>query len=194
MLTTIYKNTLRWANHPKATLLLAFLSFIESIFFPIPPDIILAPMSMSKPKSAWQYAIIATSFSVIGGICGYLIGYFLLEYIMNLNIISLNYLESYRTALQWFNKWGALALVVAGFTPIPYKIFTIGAGVLKFNLLNFIIASIIGRGARFFLLSSIIRYKGENIDLYFNKLLNKYNNKLLIIIIIFTIFYAFYKL
>lgn len=194
MLTTLYKTTLRWANHPKATLLLAFLSFIESVFFPIPPDIMLAPMSITKPKSAWQYAMVATLFSVIGGICGYLIGYFLLESIINTYIVSLNYLEAYRSALQWFNKWGSFAIVIAGFTPIPYKMFTIGAGALKFNLLNFIIASIIGRGARFFLLSSLMRFNSEKIDRYFNKFLDKYNTKLLSIIIILTLFYAFYKL
>lgn len=194
MLTTLYKTTLRWANHPKATLLLATLSFIESVFFPIPPDIILAPMSMTKPKAAWQYAMIATLCSVAGGMFGYLLGYFLFDYIINYYVLPYNYLEAYQSALQWFNKWGSFAVLIAACTPIPYKMFTIGAGALKFNVINFIIASIVGRGARFFLLSCLIKYNSAYIDKYFNKLLNKSNAKLLIIIIILTLFYVFYKL
>lgn len=195
MLTTLYDITIRWAKHPKATLFLALLSFTESSFFPIPPDIMLAPMSMAKPQAAWQYAAIATFFSVMGGIFGYLLGYFVFESLMYPFITKFGYVDSYKCVLQWFNNWGFLAVLLAGATPIPYKMFTISAGVLKFNLPCFIIASIMGRGLRFFLLSSLIKFKGDYINQYLSKFLVKHNNKLLGAIILLSLIYIiFYKL
>jgi membrane protein YqaA with SNARE-associated domain len=195
MLTALYDITIRWANHPKATIFLAILSFAESSFIPIPPDVMLAPMSMAKPKSAWYYAFIATLFSVIGGIFGYFLGYFLFESLMQPFIIKFGYLASYQNVLVWFNKWGFIAVLLAGATPIPYKMFTIGAGVLKFNLLGFIMASILGRGARFFLVSGLMKFQGNNIDSFCRKLLTKHTKKLIIaLILVSLIFIIFNKL
>ena len=200
MLTALYNITIRWALHPRAPFFLALLSFIESSFFPIPPDIMLAPMSMAKPKSAWHYAMIATSFSVIGGIFGYFLGYFLFESVMQPFIVKFGYLNAYQTVLQWFDKWGFFAVLIAGATPIPYKMFTVGAGVLRFNLPWFILASILGRGLRFFLLSTLLKFNSNKIDYFFRtflakSFLAKYSKIFIMIIVLLLLSYiVFYKL
>ena len=190
MLTALYDMTIKWAIHPRAPFFLALLSFAESSFLPVPPDVMLAPMSMAKPKSAWYYALIATLFSVIGGVFGYFLGYFLFESLIYSVIVKFGYLNTYQTVLQWFNNWGFLAVLLAGATPIPYKLFTISAGVLRFSLPGFIVASILGRGLRFFLLSSLMKFNGAKIDQFCRKFFAKYSKMVLMAIILLIIGYV----
>lgn len=161
-LVKLYDQVLTWAEHRHAPHYLAAVSFIESSFFPIPPDVMLAPMSLAKPKRAFWFAFIATIGSVIGGLAGYLIGYLAFEPIVQPFLVNFGYLDLYHKVLTWFDLWGFWLMLVAGFSPIPYKLFTIGAGVLHYNLLIFTIGSIIGRAGRFYLVSGLIRWGGES--------------------------------
>jgi membrane protein YqaA with SNARE-associated domain len=156
----LYDRVLTWAAHRHAERYLAALSFAESSFFPIPPDVMLAPMCLANLRRAWRFASITTMTSLAGGIAGYAIGFLALEAIEPW-LHSMGYWPAYLTGREWFDEWGVWAVFVAGFSPIPYKIFTISAGAAALNLPAFIIASFIGRGARFFLVAGLIVAGGE---------------------------------
>lgn len=136
---------------------LFLLAFMESSFFPVPPDLLLIPLSLANPEKAFWFATIATVGSVLGGMFGYLIGY-LGEKALLERFFSKNKIEK---AHKMFDKYGAWAVFIAAFTPIPYKVFTITAGIFYINFRKFIIASMIGRGLRFFLEAGFIFYFGE---------------------------------
>jgi membrane protein YqaA with SNARE-associated domain len=159
----MYDKVLSLSAHKHAPRYLAGLSFAESSFFPVPPDVMLAPMSLAKPKSAWNYALIATLGSVVGGVFGYLIGYFAIEAIEPW-IYKAGYGVSFERAQEWFEHWGVWVVFLAGFTPIPYKVFTITAGALAMSFLPFALASFVGRGARFFLVAGLIRWLGPRVE------------------------------
>jgi membrane protein YqaA with SNARE-associated domain len=163
LFTKMYDMALRWSRHPHAERYLASLSFAESSFFPIPPDVMLAPMSMAKPKQAWRFALITTIASVLGGIFGYFIGSFFYQQFLPL-FEQLGWSSHFMVIEQWFAKWGVLAVIVAGFTPIPYKVFTISAGLAGMALLPFVLASFVGRGARFFLVAGLMAWGGEAME------------------------------
>lgn len=139
------------------------MSFAESSFFPIPPDVMLAPMSLANPERAWRYAFITTVTSVLGGLFGYLIGMLAFEYIEPL-LHSSHLWEHFLKARSWFDEWGFWAIFIAGFSPIPYKAFTIAAGTLSMALLPFTLASLIGRGGRFFLVAGLMRWGGARME------------------------------
>ena len=155
--------TMRTASHEKAPQGLFWVSFVESSFFPIPPDVMLIPMVLAKPAKAWGYATICTAGSVLGGILGYAIGYFLYE-TLGLWLINLYGLatqaEAYRAA---YNEWGLWIILIKGLTPIPYKLVTIASGAAAFNFWVFIAASIVTRGVRFFLVAALLYWLGEPI-------------------------------
>lgn len=159
-----YDLALRWARHQHACRYLAGLSFAESMFFPIPPDVMLAPMSMSRPERAWLFAFITTVASVLGGIAGYALGYFTFEAWLEPIIISAGYEAKLQTTMSWFETYGVWVVFLAGFSPIPYKIFTISAGVLNMAFLPFLLASAVGRGARFFLVAGLMRWGGAAME------------------------------
>ena len=117
---------MNWARHPKAPWFLGGLSFAESSFFPVPPDVMLAPMSLAKPSKAWYYASLTTVTSVLGGILGYFIGVFAFDVIEPI-LHNYGYYDRYELAKTWFESWGFWAIFIAGFSPIPYKIFTISS-------------------------------------------------------------------
>lgn len=156
----LYDRVLVAAAHPRAERYLAALSFAESSFFPIPPDVMLAPMCLADRKRAWRLAFVTTMASLAGGVAGYGIGYFLFDSIEPW-LRESDYWSAYLTGRAWFDTWGVWAVLVAGFSPIPYKIFTIAAGVATLNLPAFILASLIGRGARFYLVAGLIVAGGE---------------------------------
>jgi len=162
--SALYDRVMTWSRHPHAPWFLGGLSFAESSFFPIPPDVMLAPMSMAKPQMAAWFATLTTLASVIGGLLGYLIGHFAFELIIPLVTQGGPYAESFAAAETWFEKWGVWAIFIAGFSPIPYKVFTISAGVLHMALLPFLIASAVGRGARFFLVAFLMSWGGERME------------------------------
>ncbi len=159
----LYDRVLRWAVHPHAKWYLGGLSFAESSFFPIPPDVLLAPMTLARPNQAWRLAALTTVTSVLGGVVGYGIGYFALEAVEPL-LHDLGQWEHYERARSWFEEWGFWAVLAAGFSPIPYKVFTIAAGALVMNLPLFALASILGRGARFHLVAGLIYWGGERME------------------------------
>jgi len=159
----LYKRVLGWAAHPHAERYLGALSFAESSFFPIPPDVMLAPMCLADRRRAWRLALITTLASLAGGVAGYAIGYFLFEAIEPW-LHSMGYWPVYLRGKEWFDTWGIWAVFVAGFSPIPYKIFTISAGVVVLNFPGFVLASLIGRGARFFLVAGLVVAGGERME------------------------------
>lgn len=163
MFSSLYDKVLGWSRHPHAPWYLGGLSFAESSFFPIPPDVMLAPMSLARPNKALWFAMLTTVASVVGGIAGYLIGVTLFEVIAPW-LHQAGYFDKYLTARAWFDEWGFWAIFLAGFSPIPYKIFTITAGAIAMPFAPFVIASFIGRGSRFFLVSLLMSWGGEKME------------------------------
>ena len=174
ILRKLYDWTLNKANHPKAPWFLSFISFIESSFFPIPPDIILIPMIIANRFKAWWYAFICTASSVIGGIAGYCIGFFFYSTIgiMILKYYSLG--DQFANFESLYNENGMWIVLGAGFTPFPFKFITIASGFFHLNIVLFIIMALIGRGSRFYLIAILLRIFGNwiknFIDKYFNLL------------------------
>jgi membrane protein YqaA with SNARE-associated domain len=164
LFSALYDRVMSWSRHRHAPWYLGGLSFAESSFFPIPPDVMLAPMSMAQPSKAWQFAALTTLTSVAGGLFGYLIGFFAFELIEPMVTDGGHYADAYANAEAWFNEWGLWVVFIAGFSPIPYKIFTITAGALHMALLPFVLASAIGRGARFFLVAALMAWGGEPME------------------------------
>jgi len=156
----LYRKVLEWSAHRHAERYLAALSFAESSFFPIPPDVMLGPMCLAARERAWRFATITTIASLAGGVAGYAIGYFLFD-TMQPWLRTTDYWDAYLRGRAWFDSYGVWAVFVAGFSPIPYKIFTIAAGVAMLNLPGFILASLVGRGARFFLVAGLVVAGGE---------------------------------
>lgn len=161
--STLYNKAITWAGHRHAPYYLGGVSFAESSFFPIPPDVMLMPMVMAKPDR-WKYlAILTTIASVLGGIAGYLLGYMLFDALMPV-IENMGYGHKFDMAKEWFEKWGVWIVFTAGFSPIPYKMFTISAGALSMAFLPFVIASAIGRGMRFFLVAGLLAWLGPKME------------------------------
>lgn len=157
---TIYDKTLAWSQHRYAAFWLSFVSFIEAIFFPIPPDVMLAPMSMSQPHKATRYAIYTTIASVLGGVIGYFIGLYAFDWVKDL-IAQWGMQASFDKAMSWFEQWGVFIVFLAGFSPIPYKVFTICAGVMQMAFFPFAITAALSRFARFYLVAKLFAWGGE---------------------------------
>ncbi len=164
LFTPLYDMALSWSRHRHAPQYLGALSFAESSFFPIPPDVMLMPMTLAKPQRAMHYATLTTLMSVIGGMAGYAIGHFALEWVQPLISEGGRYARAYATASGWFNEWGFWAVLIAGFSPIPYKVFTISAGALSMSFVPFVLASAVGRGGRFFLVAGLLAWGGEAME------------------------------
>lgn len=163
LFATIYDKTMLWAKHRYAAFWLSFVSFIESIFFPIPTDVMLAPMAMSKPKLATRYAIYATVASVLGGAVGYAIGYFAFDWVKDI-LVSWGQQANFEKAMSWFETWGILVVFLAGFSPIPFKVFTICAGVMQMAFLPFMLTAAVSRFARFYLVAKLFAVFGEKYE------------------------------
>ncbi len=156
----MYDKTMEWSKHRFATFWLSFVSFIEAIFFPIPPDVMLIPMSMSKPQQAFKLALYTAVASALGGVVGYGIGYYAFDLVQEY-IVKWGYQSSWEQSISWFKEWGVLVVFVAGFSPIPYKVFTIAAGVMQMAFLPFVITAFISRLARFALVAKLAAWGGE---------------------------------
>ena len=159
----LYDRVLAWSRHPHAERYLGAMSFAESSFFPIPVDVMLAPMTLADRTKWIRFAAIATVFSVLGGLGGYAIGWGMFEAIEPW-LRESHYWDAYMTARSWFDDYGVWVVFVAGFSPIPYKVFTIAAGVAALNLPGFFIGSLIGRAARFFLVAGLVRAGGQKFE------------------------------
>ena len=167
-----YNWTLEKAQHKNAKWYLSLISFGESSFFPIPPDILLIPMALASKANALFYAFICTLFSVLGGILGYAIGYFFYNSV-GIYIVDFYHLEnSFNIFESYYKEFGILIVLGAGITPFPYKFITIASGVFGLNIFLFIIVSIIGRGLRFYLIAILLYFFGEKIKLIIDKYFN----------------------
>ncbi|NBX86859.1 MAG: DedA family protein [Proteobacteria bacterium] len=165
----LYDWTLGLAAHKHASWALCGISFAESSFFPIPPDLMLIPMTIANRAKAWWYATICTASSVAGGLAGYAIGYFAFEYIGAPIIAFYGLTEQMAGFQQSYSEHGLLIVLIAGFTPLPYKLITIASGVFSYALLPFTIASIVSRGARFFLVAGLLYFFGQPIRTFIEK-------------------------
>ena len=159
----LYDQTLRWARHPRAPWALSILSFVESVVFPIPTDVMLAPMVLAEPPKWLRYATIATVFSVLGGVLGYLLGVWVFDWASSW-LLTGNGAQAFAEAQRLFQEWGVWFVFMAAFTPIPYKVFTISAGFMTLAFVPFVVASATGRAARFFLVAGLVRWVGARYE------------------------------
>ncbi|MGV6852321.1 MAG: YqaA family protein [bacterium] len=160
LFTRLYDRVLELSGHNHAVRYLAALSFAESSFFPIPPDVMLAPMVLKQPNKAFLFALVCSFASVLGGMFGYLIGLWGLDLVMPL-LESLHWVDKLEIVQGKFNEYGVMYVFLAGFSPIPYKLFTIAAGMSGLGIAGFVMASLVGRSARFFLVAFLIQRGGE---------------------------------
>ena len=172
MLRRLYDWVLHWAETPYGTWALFLLSFCESSFFPIPPDVLLIALAVAIPKKSFKYALVCSAGSVLGGCLGYLIGWQFMAGIGEKIIAFYGLTQKIEYIKDLYINYDAWAIGIAGFTPIPYKVFTISAGAFNINFLVFIIASTISRSARFFLVGSLIYIFGPRIQTFIDKYFN----------------------
>ena len=173
MLRQLYNQTLALAEHRHALLLLGLVAFIESSVFPIPPDVLLIPMVLAARRRAWLIAAVCTLASVVGGAAGYGIGYYLFESLGRPLLNFYGYMDQFATFQNQFNEWGAWIVAGAGLTPFPYKVITIASGATALDPWVFMVASLLSRGARFFLLAGLLWYFGPPIRTFIEKHLGK---------------------
>lgn len=164
LFTSLFDRVLAWSKHPHAERYLAAVSFAESSFFPVPTVLMMAPMALANPKRAWWLALMTTIFSVLGGVAGYFIGAYLFDTIGQPIIDFYHAGEKFEHLKVWFDEYGVLLLFIAGVSPIPYKLFTISAGVLNMALVPFILASLLGRGIQYFVVALIAYFGGEKLE------------------------------
>ncbi len=161
MFDKLYKWTIALAESPRATWALAAVAFAEASFFPLPPDIILAPMVVARPRRAFYYAAICTVASVVGGALGYAIGALLYDTVGQWLIKLYGYGDRIAALREFYAEWGWAFILVKGLTPIPYKLVTIVSGLLGYNFWLFMLLSTLTRGARFFLVAGLLNFFGE---------------------------------
>jgi len=172
LLRSLYNWTLKKAEHKYSSWILSIVSFSESSFFPIPPDVLLIPMIIAKRTKAWTYALICTLSSVLGGIAGYAIGFFLFNSIGILIIEFYHLSNSFNSFENYYKEYGILIVLGAGFTPFPFKFITIASGVFSLNIFLFILTALVARGLRFYLLASLLFIFGEKIKILIDKYFN----------------------
>jgi len=180
MLKRLYHWVLHWAETPYGSWALFLLALAESSFFPVPPDVLLIALAISIPARSFRYALICSVGSVIGGMIGYLIGYQFMDLIGMKIVEFYGFTSQYAAVGDLYNRYNAWAVGIAGFTPIPYKVFTISAGAFKIDFFIFFIASAISRAARFFLVGWLIYRFGPGIKLFIDRYFN-------ILAIVFTV-------
>ena len=172
MIKILYNKTMELAGHPQAIYFLAIVSFIEALFFPIPPDVMLIPMVLTHPSRAWLYALVATICSVLGGIFGYLIGAFSYEQFAQPILYTLGKEAQMASFSQKYNEVGLWAVITAGVSPIPFKVITIMSGATNLNFMVFVGASLVSRGIRFFIVAGLLNFYGHEIKIFIERYLN----------------------
>jgi membrane protein YqaA with SNARE-associated domain len=163
MLQRLYDWTISLASRRHATWALAVVSFLESSFFPVPPDALLVPMCLARRDRCWTFALVCTIASVIGGLLGYAIGFYLMETLGGWIVSAYGYGDKIEAFQHAYQEWGLWIILIKGLTPIPYKLVTIASGAAHFDLLVFVLASIATRGARFFLVAGLLWRFGPQI-------------------------------
>jgi len=174
---------MRLAADAKATYALAFISFLESSFFPIPPDVMLVPMILANRAKAWFYASVCTVSSVLGGVAGYAIGHYLFEYLGQPILRFYGFADKFQDAAALFNAWGVWILIGKGWTPFPYKVLTIAAGAFNMALVPFILASIVARAMRFYLIAALLYWFGEPIREFIERRLSLVTTVFLVVLV-----------
>jgi len=158
-----YHWTLSWADHPQAQWALFMIALIEASVFPIPPDILLLALALGRPDLALRFASICTAGSTVGAAVGYAIGFFLFASIAEPLLQAYGMMEQFHHVESWFADWGLWLVLVAGFSPIPFKVITIAAGAFGLPFLGFILTALLSRGARFFLEGGLLRWGGDRL-------------------------------
>lgn len=180
----IYQKSLIWAQSKYALYWLSVVSFAESFILPYPPpDVILAPMAFKHPNQAYYYAMVTTITSVLGGIVGYFIGAYGLELLLPF-LQKMNYLPILEKSKLWFDIYGVWVIAIAGFSPVPYKIFTLSAGILSMAFLPFVMISLLARGMRYYLVAFLVKKFGKSCDIWLQKYIDRLGYALIIIIIL----------
>ena len=170
----LFNRVMALSRHRHAMAALAGVSFVESSVFPIPPDAMLVPMVLSKPRQAFWIATVCTVASVLGGMLGYYIGYGLWQAIGDPLMNMYGYDENFKRFAENYNEWGAWIVFSAGITPFPYKVITIASGLAHLDLVTFIVASILSRGLRFFVIACLLYWFGDAIRRYIERNLGKF--------------------
>ena len=186
----LYDRAMHWSRHAHAPRYLAGLTFAESSFFPVPPDVMLAPMVLARRERAWYLATLTTGASVLGGLVGYLIGMYLYTQVGEQVVEFYHAEEVFIEIHSWFEVYGIWVILVAGFTPIPYKLFTITAGILSMTLVPFLLFSLVGRGARFFLVAALIFWGGEPLERVIRKYIDLIGWIVLIVLVLLYLVYV----
>lgn len=174
---------MKWSAHRHAPRYLAGMSFAESSFFPVPVDVMLAPMALAQPEKAWHFAFITTVFSVLGGVLGYTVGFYAMD-LLEPWIHTFGYWERYQEITLGFKEWGVWIVFIAGVSPIPYKLFTITAGALSMALIPFILISLVARSVRFYAVSALILWGGEKMELNLRKYMDLIGWSILVLTVI----------
>jgi membrane protein YqaA with SNARE-associated domain len=169
MLRRLYARVMALAASSNAGWWLAAIAFAEASFFPIPPDALLVPMALARPRSAWRYAAVCTVASVVGGALGYLIGYAVFDQVAQPILLVYGYGAAYAAFQARFQEYGLWIILVKGLTPIPYKIVTIAAGAARFDFGLFMAASVLTRGARFFLVATLLHFFGDSVRTFIER-------------------------
>ena len=169
MLKRLYDWTMRLAGHKRSDVALGFISFIESSLFPIPPDVLLIPMVLAQRERAWRIAAICTVTSVAGGLLGYFIGFTLWVQIGQPIVDFYGYMDKFAAFQGRYEEWGAWIVAFFGLTPFPYKVITIASGVVSLDIWTFMLASVLSRGARFFLVAALLWKFGDPIREFIEK-------------------------
>jgi membrane protein YqaA with SNARE-associated domain len=179
----LYNWVLSLSESPYGTLALFLIALAESSFFPIPPDVLLIALAVGMPRRAFWFSLVTTLGSILGAAVGYLLGYEFYELIGRRIIEFYGVEDRYQQVGDLYHRWDAIAVGVAGFTPIPYKVFTIAAGAFSINFVTFMLASLVSRGARFFLIGALIRWLGPGIK----RFIERYFNLLTVVFVILLV-------
>ncbi len=169
MIERLYRRLLLLASGPRAPLWLAVIAFAEASFFPLPPDALLIPMALARPHRAWRLAAICTAASVVGGAFGYFIGFALYQAVAQPLLHAYGYEAAFERFRQTFAEYGFWVILLKGLTPIPYKIVTIASGAAGFSFAMFMAASVITRGARFFMIAGLLRRFGDPVRVFIER-------------------------
>ena len=173
MLKRLYDWTMGLAGHRRALPILAVVSFAESSVFPIPPDVMLIPMVLAQPARAWLIAGVCTAASVLGGLAGYAIGYFVFDAVGRPLIELYGGAQAFASFADSYNEWGLWIVFTAGLTPLPYKVFTIASGVTQLDVTVFVLGSLLSRGLRFAVVAALLRRFGSPIRAFIEHHLGK---------------------
>lgn len=170
----LYDRVMQLSGHPRAPLFLAIIAFLESSVFPIPPDVLLLPLCLAQRERAFRLGLICTVASVLGGIAGYALGFYAFDTVGTSILDFYGAMDRYDAFADWYQAQGTWVVFIAGFTPIPYKVITISAGVFQFHFFSFVVLSVLSRGLRFAIEVLLVYFMGEKalifIDRHFNKL------------------------